>query len=99
MMTAALQWSDIRLPVLIALAAAVGLYLWYLERRTKKTNADKLTERYKVMTPALLEETPDSELVKAVVANVMAAQDSQNRSRITRCRCSPPAARRSIPCG
>lgn len=78
MITAALQWSDIRLPVLIVLAVAVGGYLWYLERHTKKTNGDKLTEQYKVMTNAMLDETPDTMLVKAVVANVMAKQDEKN---------------------
>ncbi len=78
MITAALQWSDIRLPVLIVLAMAVGGYLWYLERHTPKNNGDKLTEQYKVMTPVMLDETPDDTLVKAVVANVMAKQDEKN---------------------
>ena len=39
------------------------------------SNATRLMDKYKVLTPSLLEETPDEELVKAVVANLLAKAD------------------------
>ncbi len=57
--------------LLIFAACIVGLLLMRQTKPRKKTRAEELQEQYKVLTPALLAETPDEQLVTAVVANLM----------------------------
>ncbi len=63
--------------VLMALAAVIGVYLYILDKRTKSDTAAALCKKYAVMTEELLSSVPDTELVRAVVANVMNKQDKR----------------------
>ncbi len=62
--------------VLIALAVAVGAYLWWLEKRDKKAHGGAV-ETYAVLTEETLAALPDEELTRAVAANVVAKQERE----------------------
>lgn len=76
-LAAALTGNQLRLGLMIAAAAAIGLYLWFTARRPAETRADRLQKLYDTLTPELLDSVPDEELVDAVIANLMAKLDSQ----------------------
>lgn len=57
--------------VLVFVACIVGVLLLRQSKPRKKTRAEELQEQYKVLTEALLTETPNEQLVTAVVANLM----------------------------
>jgi len=61
--------------VMILLVAAIALYLWMSGRKevSETAQADNLGEKYEEMSPELLDSIPDSELVPAVIANLLAA--------------------------
>lgn len=61
--------------VLIVLAAIVGGYLWWLDRREKKAKSDAC-EQYAVLTEKTLAALPDEEIVRAVAANLVAKQQN-----------------------
>lgn len=61
--------------VLILLALLVGLYLYSMSRKEKRNQHEELLETYREMTPEKLATVPDSEVVRAVVANLMAKLD------------------------
>ena len=66
------------IPVFILGILLIGL-LGRLLSRKDTSNAGRLMEKYKQMTPTLLEETPDEELVKAVVANLLAKAEGAHK--------------------
>jgi hypothetical protein len=62
----------------VALAACVWFLLKLGRNRNGESRSARLMEKYKTLTPDLLAETPDEELVEAVVACVLAeAADSR----------------------
>ncbi len=63
--------------VLIALALIIAAYLSFLGKKEKRDKSAALLKTYAVMTEELLAATPDEELVRAVVANLMAKQDKK----------------------
>lgn len=63
--------------VLIALALAIAVYLWFLNKKEKSDKTAALCKTYAVMTEELLASVPDEELVRAVVANLMSKQDKK----------------------
>ncbi len=70
------MWKDIA--ILVALAACVWFLLKLGRNRSGDSRSARLMEKYKTLTPELLAETPDEELVEAVVACVLAeAADSR----------------------
>ena len=70
------MWKDIA--ILVALAACVWFLLKLGRNRNGESRSARLMEKYKTLTPDLLAETPDEELVEAVVACVLAeAADSR----------------------
>lgn len=66
--------SEYTLLVLIFLAALMGVYLYGLSRRPQAP-ADEVIEQYRHLTAEKLAATPDDQLVRAVVANILAKQD------------------------
>ena len=58
--------------VLIVLAIVIYLYLQRLEKKEKSGKTATLYERYKTLTPETLSALPNEELVRAVVANLLA---------------------------
>ncbi len=64
--------------VLIAIAALIAAYLYYLEKKPKKTSASALCKTYAVLTEETLAALPDGELTRAVVANIMAKHDKKH---------------------
>lgn len=60
-----------KLLILVFAACIVGLLLLRKSSPRKMTRAEELQAQYKTLTPALLAETPDDQLVTAVVANLM----------------------------
>lgn len=62
-------------PLWIVLAVILGVYLYVTGKKQKSDTAAALCKRYARLTPQTLEALPDEELVRAVVANVMAKQD------------------------
>ena len=64
---------------LIAIGAAIviAVYLYFLDKRTKSDETAALCKKYAVMTTELLAATPDDEVVRAVVANLMNKQDKR----------------------
>lgn len=63
--------------VLIALALAIAVYLWFLNKKEKSDSTVALCKTYATMTEELLTSVPDEELVRAVVANLMSKQDKK----------------------
>lgn len=63
--------------VLVALAIAVAGYLWYLERKTRMSKADVLQQTYQTLTTEQITSIPDTELLSAVIVNIMAKQDTK----------------------
>lgn len=61
--------------VLVFMALLVGLYLWGSSRRETTSHADELQNTYKTLTAETLAAVPDTELVDAVIANLMAKLD------------------------
>ncbi len=59
-------------------AAAIGMYLFVLERREKQSKAADALKQYAVLTEATLAALPDEELVRAVAANLMNKQDAKH---------------------
>ncbi len=57
--------------LLVFAACIVGLLLMRQAKPHKKTRAEELQEQYKVLTAETLANTPDEQLVIAVVANLM----------------------------
>ncbi|MDD2418174.1 MAG: DUF4375 domain-containing protein [Oscillospiraceae bacterium] len=70
--------NGLRLVILIAAVLALGLYLKFGSRNKVKSHADKLQEMYRVMDSKKLEGIPDSELIDAVISNIMAGLDPRN---------------------
>ncbi|MDD2361938.1 MAG: hypothetical protein PHH84_03120 [Oscillospiraceae bacterium] len=70
--------NGLRLVILIIAALALGLYLKLSSRNKVKSRADKLQDMYRVMDSQKLMETPDSELIDAVISNIMAGLDPRN---------------------
>lgn len=58
--------------VLILLAIAIYLYLKWLDKKEKSGKKATLYERYKTLTPDTLSALPDEELLRAVIANLLA---------------------------
>lgn len=63
--------------IAIVAAIAIALYLYFLDKRTKSDEAAALCKKYAKMTEDLLAATPDEEVVRAVVANLMNKQDKR----------------------
>lgn len=64
--------------VLIFLALLLGLYLYSMTRKEKRDRQDELLETYREMTPEKLASVPESELVRAIIANLMAKLDARH---------------------
>lgn len=64
--------------IAIALALVIGVYLYFLEKRTKSDASAALCKQYAVMTEELLASVPDEDVVQAVVANLMNKQDKDH---------------------
>lgn len=60
-----------KLLFLVLAACVVGLLLLFSTKPRKKTRAEELQEQYAILTETLLAETPDDQLVTAVVANLL----------------------------
>ena len=58
--------------VLILLAVIIYLYLRHLDKKEKSGKTATLYEQYKTLTPDTLSALPDEELLRAVVANLLA---------------------------
>lgn len=71
------MWKD------IAIFGGLALCAWFLLKLNRSRGGDsrsaRLMEKYKVLTPDLLAETPDEELVEAVVACVLAEAAESRR--------------------
>lgn len=63
--------------VLIALALAIAVYLWFLSKKEKSDKTVALCTTYATMTEELLASVSDEELVHAVVANLISKQDNK----------------------
>ena len=61
--------------ILVFMAALVGLYLWGNRRRDQESRAARLGRLYKELDEEKLAAVPDSEVVEAVVANLLEKQD------------------------
>lgn len=61
--------------VMIVLAIVIGIYLYYLEKKTKSSRSAALCKQYAVMTDELLASVADDTLVEAIIANLMSRQD------------------------
>ena len=57
--------------ILIFVACVVGVLLMRQTKPRKKTRAEELQEQYATLTEMLLADTPEDQLVTAVVANLM----------------------------
>lgn len=64
--------------VMVALAAVIGIYLFWLERREKGGKASDLLKQYATVTEETLAAVPDDQLVRAVVANLLNKQDEKH---------------------
>lgn len=62
-------------PLWIVLTIILGVYLYVTDKKKKSDTAAALCKRYARLTPETLNALPDEELVRAVIANVMAKQD------------------------
>lgn len=62
----------------VFLLALVGLFLWGNTHREKDSRAEELQHRYRVLDREQLAAIPDTELLEAVVANVMAKADPKS---------------------
>ncbi len=58
--------------VLIVLAIAIYLYLKWLDKKEKSGKKAALYEQYKTLTPDTLSALPNEELLRAVIANLLA---------------------------
>lgn len=70
--------NSLHLIMLIAAALALGLYIRFGSRSHPQTRADRLQKEYRFLSRVVLDGIPDSELVDAVVANMMAGLDPKN---------------------
>lgn len=61
--------------ILVFMAALVGMYLWGNRRRDQESRAARLGRLYKELDEEKLAAVPDSEVVEAVVANLLEKQD------------------------
>ncbi len=66
---------DIGTVVMIVLAAAIGIYLHRLDKKEKSDPLAALYKQYGMLSAEAFAATPDNELVRAVVANIMAKSD------------------------
>lgn len=65
--------------LILVFLGCIAAVLYLNRRRTRTaTRAEQLQKTYAVMTPALLEKTPDEEVVSAVIANLMAKLREHN---------------------
>ncbi len=69
--------SGYTLLVLVFLATLIGVYLYGLSRRSPAPG-DEVLEQYRHLTAEKLAATPDDQLIRAVVANILAKQDQQH---------------------
>lgn len=71
------MWKD------LLILCALALCAWFLLKLGRNRNSDsraaRLMEKYKTLTPTLLADTPDEELVEAVVACVLAEAAESRR--------------------
>ncbi len=58
--------------VLIILAIAIYLYLRWLDKKEKSGKKATLYQQYKTLTPKTLSSLPNEELLRAVIANLLA---------------------------
>ena len=67
--------NPVTIVVMILFVAAISLYLWVSGRKeaSETVQANELGEKYKEMSRELLDAVPDSELVPAVIANLLTA--------------------------
>lgn len=63
--------------ILVALILIIATYLYILDKKGKSDGTAALCKTYAVMTEELLARTPDEEVVRAVVANLMNKQDKR----------------------
>lgn len=77
MLIVAPDLSSVHFFVLVALAALVGAYLFYLERKSRPNKADALKKQYKTLTAEQLATLSDEALLPAVIANVMGKQNEK----------------------
>lgn len=61
--------------VMIVLAVLIGIYLHRLDKKEKSDPLAALYKQYRTLSPETLAAIPDGELVRAVVANIMAKTD------------------------
>ncbi len=66
---------DVGTLVMIVLAVIIGIYLHRLDKKEKSDPLAALCKQYRMLSAQTLAAIPDGELVRAVVANVMAKTD------------------------
>ena len=66
---------DVGTLLMIVLAVIIGIYLHRLDKKEKSDPLAALYKQYRTLSPETLAATPDSELVRAVVTNIMAKTD------------------------
>ncbi len=64
--------------VMIVLAVLIGIYLHRLEKKEKSDPFAALYKQYRTLSAETLAAIPDGELVRAVVANIMAKTDRRH---------------------
>lgn len=63
---------------MIVLAVVIGIYLHRLEKKEKSDPLAALYKQYRTLSAETLAAIPDGELVRAVVANIMAKTDRRH---------------------
>ncbi len=69
---------DVGTLVLILLAVIIGIYLHRLEKKEKSDPLAALCKQYRTLSAETLGAIPDSELVRAVIANILAKTDRRH---------------------